>query len=256
MLHAGVPNAITDAHIDVGMNALGYFGADQRIGFLEEARCGIYDAHEALSENSNPVKYQVEPMDCTKDSDCNDCDLGAGAMCVDLGHPGHDKQCVAVHVSQTASNASATRGGTGNGASKASLYHPNKGGSSPIGFPSVACSADGTVDAYDWLTSEGVTTANESWSCQVLGGAAGGALEGLAEDWYARNFGISIFKSAGNQPADDACAYTLNSICVGGTNTSQDLSCFTSWRNGTAQREDTDREEPDSTALAGDSSEG
>jgi hypothetical protein len=250
-LHAGPPNAISDPQIDTGMNALGLFGADQRIGFLEEARCGMYDPHEAFSENSNPITYQVEPMDCTSDSDCSDCDLGGGAMCLDIGHPGHDKQCVAVHVSQTASNASATRGGTGHGASKASLFHPNAGGSSPIGFPSVACSASGTVDAYDWLAKNDVTTANESWGCLPLGSGTAATLEGIAEDWFARNFGISIFKSAGNNPNGVACPFTLNSICVGGTNLNHDMSCFSSWKNPTGERR-SDREEPDITALAGD----
>jgi hypothetical protein len=254
-LHAGPPNTVTDPEIDVGMNALGYFGADQKIGFIEEAECGMYDPHEAFSENANPITYQVEPKDCNDDSDCFECDLGGGAMCLDLGHPGHDKQCVAVHVSQTGSSASATRGGSGNGASKASLYHPNRGDTSPIGFPSVACSAGGIVDAYDWLTGEGVTTANESWGCQPLGSSTAATLEGLAEDWYARNFGISIFKSAGNDPEGEACPFTLNSICVGGTNVDHELSCFTSWHNGTGDKE-TDREEPDITALAGDASEG
>ncbi len=254
VLHAGAPNTITDPQIDTGMNALGLFGSGQRIGFLEEARCGLYDPHEAFADNGS-VTYQVEPMDCTKDSDCTDCDLGGGAKCVALGRPGHALQCVAVHASQTASCAAASQGGTGHGASKAALFHPNAGGASPIGFPSVACSASGTVDAYDWLIKNDVTTANESWGCTPLGTGTAAGLEGLAEDWYARNFGISIFKSAGNDPGATACPFTLNSICVGGTNTSQDLSCFTSWKNPLLGDKPSDREEPDITALAGDADE-
>jgi len=254
-LHAGPPNTISDPQIDTGMNALGLFGADQRIGFLEEAKCGLYDPHESFSENSNPITYEVEPRDCSSDFDCTECDLGAGAMCVDIGHAGHGKQCVAVHASETASSASATRGGSGNGASKASLFHPNAGGSSPIGFDSVACSSSGTVDAYDWLTKNDVTTANESWGCTPLGAGTAATVEGIPEDWYARNFGISIFKSAGNDPGGTACPFTLNSICVGGTNTAHAMSCFSSWMNPTAAGKPTDREEPDITALAGDASE-
>jgi hypothetical protein len=241
------------------MHALGLFGAGQAIGFLEEAKCGLYDPHESFSQNASPITYETEPMDCKTDPDCANCDLGGGAMCLALGHPGHPLQCVAVHASETASCVSATRGGTGNGASKASMFHPNAGGPSLLsGHPtSVACSASGTVDAYDWLTKKGVTTANESWGCTLpLGGATAATVEGLAEDWYARNFGISIFKSAGNDPRGTACPFTLNSICVGGTNTSHAMSCFSSWMNPSVAGKQGDREEPDITALAGDSSSG
>jgi hypothetical protein len=257
-LHAGPPNTISDPQTDTGMNALGLFGANQRIGFLEEAKCGLYDPHEAFSQNGSPITYEVEPMDCTSDSQCTSCDLGGGARCLALGHAGHPKQCVAVHASETASCVSATRSGTGNGASRASMFHPNAGGSSPLGPDTVACSASGTVDAYDWLTKNNVTTANESWGCTPpLGAATAATLEGLAEDWYARTFGISIFKSAGNDPRGTACPFTLNSICVGGTNTAHAMSCFSSWMNPAGPGgKQSDREEPDITALAGDSGNG
>jgi hypothetical protein len=259
-LHAGPPNTISDPQIDTGMNAIGLFGAGQSVGFLEEAKCGLYDPHEAFSL-AGPITYEVEPMDCKTDFDCGNCDLGGGAMCLPLGHPGHPLQCVAVHASETASCVSATRSGSGNGAFQASLFHPNAGGPSPLsGHPtSVACSASGTVDAYDWLTKKGVTTANESWGCSApLGAGTAATLEGLAEDWYARNFGISIFKSAGNRPDMSACPFTLNSICVGGTNVAHAMSCFSSWRNpaGPGGRKQSDREEPDITALAGEAGSG
>jgi hypothetical protein len=54
-----------------------------------------------------------------------------------------------------------------------------------------------------------------------------------------------IFKSAGNQPRGTACPFTLNSICVGGTNLAHTMSCFSSWMNPLgASGKQSDREEP------------
>jgi hypothetical protein len=60
---------------------------------------------------------------------------------------------------------------------------------------------------------------------------------------------MTVVKSAGNAgPEGFACPTTLNSLCVGGTSSSHDMSCFSSSNNP----EGSDREEPDLTALAGD----
>ena len=92
------------------------------------------------------------------------------------------------------------------------------------------------------MVKNGVKTVNESF----LGGS------NTAADDYARRYGISVVKGAGNAGHLDqvACGNTLNSTCVGSVNSSGAVSCFSNQKNDSATL---DREEPDLVALGGDS---
>jgi hypothetical protein len=262
---ADVPaNGVTNPDIDGGFNALGYYGKGQKLALVEGGNDAIWEPHEALDfveldeDTGERVTYMVEPQDCeldetaTNGSNCPDIDQA----CLELGHPGHPRQCVARHASQCLSIAVGSGGGQQYGASQAQIYYPNDGADpySPLQVgPTVACSPAATAGAYDWLEKHDVTTVNESFGCIELGA---GAAEGITQDYYARHFDMAIFKSAGNQKSgrtEPACAFTLNSNCVGGVNKYGEMSCFSSWTNlngpGLTR---TDREEPDIVALAGD----
>ncbi len=247
--HASATNAITDPQIDTGFNDRGYFGSGQKVGFVEAASCGLYENHEAFG--STGVSYMVEPLPCKDAADCDVCDIDSSgfAACIDLGR-GFGPQCVTGHASQTASNVAASVGGTDFGAAKAALYYANQGAPVTWGPPeSVACSDVAIAGAYDWFVKEDVTTTNESFGCLP----SDGPVDGMTQDYYARYFGISIFKSAGNAGREGlACRYTLNSICVGATDGGS-VASFSSSRNPpNAAGKPGDREEPDLVALGVD----
>lgn len=244
--HATATNAISDPQIDTGFNDRGFYGSGQRVGFVEAASCGLYENHEAFA--STGVTYMVEPITCKNDSDCGICDIDShgSAACIDLGR-GVGKQCVTGHASQTASNVSASIGGTDFGAAKAGLYYANKGAPVTWGPPeSVACSDVAIAGAYDWFVTEAVTTTNESFGCLT----SDGPVDGITQDYYARYFGISVLKSAGNGGSDSfACRHSLNSLCVGATDGSA-MASFSSSKNPPLLKgKPSDREEPDIVAL-------
>jgi hypothetical protein len=250
-------NGVTDMHTDVVFNSQGLYGEGQRIGHVELAGAGVYDNHEAFAlATPDPVTgyritYQVEPVDCTFDSDCN----YYNARCLPLGHPGHPQQCAADHPSQVLSVASGAVGGVPYGAAKARYFYPNGGFG---GHPNVACNFAALENAYSWLALHAVTTVNESYSCVPPEGFLGGAdAEGTLEDWYARYYDMAITKAAGNQefgPEEPACPYTLNSTCVGDAYLSgAAIACYSSYTNLNAypSMARTDREEPDVVAFSG-----
>ena len=133
---------------------------------------------------------------------------------------------------------------------KARYYYPNGKGSG-------GCSAAGLVAAYGWLGANGVTTANQSFSCLAEGIARAADAERTIVDWYARRFNMAISVAAGNMnsgPNEPACMFTRNATCVGaallgGTG----MACNSSWTNQNAYPnfERTDREEPDVVAFGG-----
>ncbi len=265
ILNASPKNGVTDPQIDGTFNALGLYADGQKIGMVENALDGLWEPHEAFEfVTTDPgtgyrVTYQVEPLDCETDFDCPASSFYGQPLqkCEPLDHAGHKRQCVAEHASQCMSVAVGSTGGSPFGAARARIYYPNRGGApttpATIPDPSVACSPTGLADAYDWMDKEGVTTVNESFGCENMFGD--GAAEGITQDWYARYFDMAIFKAAGNQkfsPNDAACPFSLNGNCVGGINSSGEISCFSSWTNlNSPTFERTDREEPDIMALAG-----
>jgi hypothetical protein len=198
--NAGTPtNAVTDPQINTTYNAMGYYADGQKIGFVEAADCGIYDAHEAFQFTGNGaghatgIVYQVEPNTCSANTDCGVCNgsfpynplFSSFGRCVDLGR-GHGTQCLDYHLNEVTSSTVAARGGTKFGASDATIYFPNQGVQGPNDpFPLIACSQAGMQNAFTWLQAEGVSTVNESFDCPI-------AVDGVTEDWYARYYDMSI----------------------------------------------------------------
>jgi hypothetical protein len=272
VLHvAGLPgDGVTDPHIDTVFNANGHYGAGQKIGIVEENHAGLFDIHEAFSQaevdpnTGERVTYQVEPFPCSQTSDCT----APNAECLHL-HYANQNQCVSSHASWVASVATGTNGadcssgtcvnGVPYGAAWARYYYAN---GQPD--PTNACSPSDLVSAYDWLANAGVTVVNESWGCVQNGYANGATLEGVTQDWYARNANMAIFKAAGNQegpssawcsdPQSPACPYTLNSTCVGANEYGGGyMTPYSSWTNfnGPPNGQLTDREEPDISMFGG-----
>ncbi|MBX3209164.1 MAG: hypothetical protein KF764_29290 [Labilithrix sp.] len=144
------------------------------------------------------------------------------------------------------------------------FYANGKDSSRPDGDS--RCSAMGIGKVYDFFHGKNVKTVNESFTCSRYSSSLGGEVDGMVQDSHARMHDVSVFKIAGNyHPAQvrAACAYTMNSNCVGGINSKDQVSCFSMWENFNAPIIDrleeprrTDREEPDVVALAGDARSG
>ena len=130
------------------------------------------------------------------------------------------------------------------------------------------------------MLENSVRTINESFICRFSSSEtppcttdesyeAVRASEGITQDHHARYYNQLVVKIAGNMHCgedDEACPYTLNSLCVGSTThveppeqAAATMSCFSTWRNpGTHWQPNGlpvslygDREEPDLTAFGG-----
>lgn len=107
-----------------------------------------------------------------------------------------------------------------------------------------------TNRAYEWMAARQPTVINESYLCSkatVFGEAyADDDGDGHVQDYYIRQYGLLVFKGAGNRdyPNNSACLLSANSICVGGYNSR--LSPTLNPVGGTTQNPvGSDREEPD-----------
>ncbi len=230
-------------HIDTVFNdsPTDVFAENQKIGIVEpeQGTCRIFDEHDAFStlsaqaavgttySSNNTIHYQVAPPTCGSDLECD-------VHCHSAGHPARcvNGQCVVGHGSEVASVVSASNSSAEpRSAGKATLYFPNDPGDSDVTTPGIGCSPDGTERAYAWLLEEGVQTVNESFVCRTFGEPffceppdsyeLARDNEGITQDWYARYQNMLIVKIAGNHHCgedDEACPYTLNSVCVGGNN--------------------------------------
>ena len=244
----GTPNTASYVATDSEFNALGFFARGQKVGIVESAECRLFSEHDAFQFSGAPsspkVMYEVSPRSCTVDGDCGVCD---GIEPAAGNHRCVSGQCVVGHASSVASVVSASNDGVRNAAAEAQLFYPNRGHQGPGDpYPNVFCSDEGTADAYEWMVNQGVRVANESYGCFVGVPGHENEFDGVHEDYYARNYGISITKAAGNNALYAACPDTLNSLCVGGTRIPGDYSYAESaWRNP----DESDREEPDIMAL-------
>jgi hypothetical protein len=203
---------------------------------------GYYSTHEAFKTNYSQIHYQVTPNTCTPGD--GTCDTSPWA-CVASAT---GNVCSSIHADWVASILTAYRhsSGGGFGASESSLYYANN---------SVVCASSGAAQAYAYFaaaTSPAVTEVNESFDCES-NYSQGALYDGIVQDWYARHYGMLIAKSAGNDAQNDenpnenvACAYSLNSLCVGSQNHENTMSCFSSWVNPPG----TDREGCGSIAAA------
>ena len=226
-------------HIDTVFNDQGFFGAEQNVGILEDiGDCTLYTDHEAFDYSPSPEYSNATPQ-----------------------------SCINAHGTGVASVISGSVNGEKRGAAEARFYYPNSGNQTE--FPSPAgtvtttvCEADATLAAYEWLQNSEVHTVNESYGCLHKSISCGlewaNDREGLTQDYFARVYGTTIVKAAGNnncedlEPSQPACPWSLNSICVGTAGPDLEMSCTSSSLNlefpsGTRH----DREEPDVTAIGG-----
>jgi subtilisin family serine protease len=248
--YEAAPNSISDPHSDVAFNARGVLGATQRVGAFEGGACTIFKNHEAFSSASGITEFGAAPT-CTRDEDCIEACGYENGSCLTLGAA---KRCVGMHVSQVTANMVASRDGQPWGAAKAGIFVYNPAES--------ACNVPNQVRAYEWFDEKDVTTVPESWNC-LTGDYHSPSVSrehGLVQDHIVRASGISIFKAAGNQVLAgkrfeqmEACAGTLNSICVGATTAGASAMMATGGRwSAWINPAGTDREEPDLTALGVD----
>jgi hypothetical protein len=201
-----VCEGITSAKIDTAMNALGLFGEGQKIGLLDNPGCAINDKHEALA--SNTVVYLPTPRECTSDTDCtasnkatcNPSNTQTPSVC-SLTRDGK-KHCIDVHSSRVSSVIAASQGASKFGAAEATIYIPTNGDKEKPDM--LHCSPAAMAVAYDALYGETKDdpvpmTVNESWGCEPPLAA-----DGVTEDYYAKQYGMMIVKSSGNQSSSPA----------------------------------------------------
>ncbi len=202
--------------IDSTFNAKGYHGKGSRIGMVEvtDGSCRFNEGHEAF-EFLEGFVYSETAIQCQ----------GAQAA-------------TAEHHTHVASVISGSYDGVTCGAGQAEIYFATDGDLESLGSAqpeTVGCSDTAIVRAYEWFTDveePAISVVNESFGCvhqfltcnmgQVLGS------DGVTQDYFARVYGLPIVKAAGNQgcnPEDEACPFTLNSLCVGGGGQQQEHVC-------------------------------
>ncbi len=171
------------------------------------------------------------------------------------------------------------------GANGVSLYFPNEGdttywpgaGTGNELRTRMTCGPLPTIAAYEWLVDAGnyfepledppMAAVNESWGClpHVVSQcdyedvANTWHMEGVTQDYFARFYDMVVVKAAGNNDCgldQEACPFTLNSICVGNAyHDASAMDCKSSDENPgqdpANESFDQDREEPDVTAFGG-----
>lgn len=233
----------TDFHrIGTTFNDLGYYGAGQNIKLLEDVGdCTLGEGHEAFAFSQ-----------------------------FDYSNP-NPNPCVNAHGTAVASVISSSHDAQPRGAAQAHFYYPNTGEHiqwplAPGGWVDASiCAPQGTLAAYQWANL--VPVVNESFGClhQQINCEywLASQWEGITQDYFARVFGTTIVKAAGNDncsSTQEACPWTLNSICVGSVGSDQVLGCSSSTanygRDHLPVEEWSDREEPDVVAFGGRRNEG
>lgn len=241
----GTQHAKIDSVFNTGLEA---FGAGLRAGTDElGSACALFANHDAFAFGPI-VNYQLpqQPADrqCIDDLDCQfrcgpETDVPQSAFCVDT-NTSAGRRCSALHANATASMVLAARGGEKFGAARAAFYNFNR---------STNCREDAFTEAFGWFADGSVNTVYESFVCPRLIGSPS------AQDLFARDFNISIFRAADNYKSNQACPHTNNAVCVGASNADDSLwvtspkgpDVGSSFINPT-----TDREEPDIVTLGVD----
>jgi hypothetical protein len=260
--NADPPNGVTDPMTNE-LNELGFYARGQRLGIVESPSCGVYDDHESLG-GSLKVTHKTTPPSCSTDADCATFGLQTSDPAVqecrcqpNLG------RCVGMHMHAVASVMMGNKAGENWGASGGRLFVYND---HVTGGSLLRCTPSHMDAAYEWFVDWEVTTVVQAFSCFDETGAHTTDEDGLVQDYYAREEGILVVKSAGNfweGPGGYACPMTLNGLCVGaasaGGNTmwqvpGQFPSRGSSWLNWSYLNPDgipvpSDREEPDLVAL-------
>ncbi|MEM1030996.1 MAG: S8 family serine peptidase [Myxococcota bacterium] len=269
---------IDEVFTEQGLNAIGQTVAVyEHVAGEREFNCGINDDHDVF--DYSPVIY-TSPV--TGSSDNEECGSYAHSTAVaGIIAENHDAQSVC-------------------GAIGTKILYPNKVELERFGdaltpdqeidtYTSV-CNLKATVDNYDDMIAYGtpgdveedplLAAVNESYGClqQRISCSYTWAAsrEGLAQDYYSRYLDMVVVKGAGNNniadcvfdvgPQDqEACPFTLNSICVGSVQvapTSLQRSSFSSFGNPGSDLDNnlgqtytplpySDREEPDVMAVGG-----
>ena len=227
--------------VDAAFNEAGYYGAGQRVAIFEDVgNCTLNEQHEAFQHVAGVVYSNPTP-----------------------------EQCAASHGTNVASVISGSNDGVRCGAAEVELYYPNAG--TPEFFPATGesvltsiCNINATLTAYDWMSSIAdppLSAVNESYGCMHQAINCDYHLarqwEGITQDYFARVYDMTIVKAAGNRNCgvgQEACPWSLNSICVGSMNSAGSMSCFSSTANPGSEYEAlvSDREEPDLVALGGE----
>ena len=231
-------DSISFHKIDTAFNDLGFYGHERKVGIFEESKqCALATDHEAFNDLQGGPHFN-NPSPNTDPTSCGN-----------------------QHARSVASVIAGSVGTEGpRGAAKINLYYPNLGDPNAVAGGGPACNAQATLSSYEWLENQGVKTVNESFGC-LAGGQCNldfaRAREGLTQDYFSRNYNMTIVKAAGNQncePEQPACPWTLNSICVGGVASNLAMSNTSSYFNLLLNGNLSDREEPDVVTLGGDGS--
>jgi hypothetical protein len=142
------------------------------------------------------------------------------------------------------------------GAVGATIYYPDQLGTTwdpAAATTPIECDASAIEGAYGYLVDQGVSAVSESYACgfESDGTTPLAPADGLAEDYFARHFGVLPVRSSGNSGSNAATCPAPNSLCVGGSQCgSSALYDHEGYRNPATPSSSTDREEPDVVELA------
>jgi hypothetical protein len=231
-------------------HAHGWNGAGQAVGVIEPGNGRVWDQHAIFGQG---IEYTDDFTPCSTVDDCSSLMGTTGSFpreCKSFGQAG--SFCVTRH-------GTAVAGIVAEHAPEARIIFPNTTGWTPYqeypfpwaGCPdcepyteheTVGCSHSAMWQAYTALLQNGAKFVNESFHCREgysfdgqVGWRDGREMDGLIQDYFARAYDFTVFKSAGNKasgPYEEACPYLNNAICVGATPSTRDrVSCFSNFAN-------------------------
>ena len=187
----------TDSSQDLNLEQFhmaNYYGMDIRVGMTEAARdCGIWG--EIWNGNQNlwfDYTERTAARTCSVDADCV-MNGDSPVRCIDGSCMGWHPGAVAGMIGMLPDFFTLA------GAPIVDLYFANGNGSH--------------AQLLDWQVGQSVRVSNESW--------LGGSTNPNAQDYYIRNYGMSLTRASGNGgEANNASCGASNHICVGGYTTS------------------------------------
>lgn len=259
-------NGMPAGHAHIGVDLLNptLNGQGVNVGILGyNGGLRLYNEHEAFAQAT--ITEHRAPVGCRSSTiPTQSCPGPSFAPCI-------NDTCVDEHESQVAGTISAGRSDSAWGAYKAHFFHYNELGdneawSTEDRWATAGCNLAQAREAYDWFQENNVSVVNESFGCFYVDEEGdihalneSFSVDGIAQDYYSRVYEIFISKAVGNDAslnaASPACPHTLNSMCVGGVDWSNKVSCLSNWRNPSINAVPLDREEPDIMALSGNASD-
>lgn len=217
------PSGVLTTRSDQAFASNGIFATGVRVGIQEALRgCTLDSTHEAFSLLTG-LHHEVGASACSVGcaTECgvvsgNPNPILSGADCV-------NNECVDRHLTGVASRIASTQGAGATGqpsgpfhAAKTELYLSSFANNSDL------ASLAENIDNYKYFALEGVFIVNESIGADGVTTSQGFKPWSVASDWAARNYGITIVRSAGNRTGsasttgnfETSCA-GYNSLCVG-----------------------------------------